>query len=69
MQFNIGDIISTIFIFFVLVAMFFFLIKLIKNGKSSLQTLPPEMLQHQLNELTVRVKQLEKQVQDLSDRR
>ncbi len=69
MQFNIGDIISTIFIFFVLVAMFFFLIKLIKNGKSNLQTLPPETLQHQINELTVRVKQLEKQVQDLSDRR
>lgn len=69
MQFNIGDIISTIFIFFVLVAMFFFLIKLIKNGKSSLQTLPPETLQHQINELTVRVKQLEKQIQDLSDRR
>ncbi len=69
MQFNIGDIISTIFIFFVLVAMFFFLIKLIKNGKSSLQTLPPETLHHQINELTVRVKQLEKQVQDLSDRR
>jgi len=69
MQFNIGDIISTFFIFVILVAMFYFLIKMIKNGKSALQPLPPEMLQQQINELTTRVKQLERQVQNLSERR
>ncbi|MFJ7406237.1 MULTISPECIES: hypothetical protein [unclassified Lysinibacillus] len=69
MQFYIGDIISTIFILVVLGAMFFFLIKMIKIGKSTPLPLPPETLQKQINELTTRVKQLERQEQDLSERR
>ncbi|MFJ5789645.1 hypothetical protein ACIP9G_06100 [Lysinibacillus sp. NPDC093197] len=68
MQFYIGDIISTIFILVVLGAMFFFLIKMIKIGKSTHLPLPPETLQQQINELKTRVKQLERQVQHLSER-
>ena len=68
LQFNIGDIISTLFMLVIFIAMFYFLIKMIKKVKSTPLPLPPETLQ-QVDELSMRVNDLEKQVRELSERR
>ena len=69
MHFNIGDIISTLFMLVIFIAMFYFLIKMIKKVKSAPLPFPPETLQQQVDELSMRVNDLENQVRELSERR
>jgi len=69
LQFNIDDIISTLFMLVIFIAMFYFLIKMIKKVRSTPLPLPPETLQQQVDELSMRVNYLEKQVRELSERR
>lgn len=60
MQLYIGDIISTIFILLIFIAMFFVMIKMIKNVKSTAVLPSRDKLQQQMDELTTRVQDLEK---------
>ncbi|OEC03624.1 hypothetical protein GY31_01410 [Lysinibacillus sphaericus] len=60
MQLYIGDIISTIFILLIFIAMFFVMIKMIKNVKSTAVLPSRDKLQQQVDELTTRVQDLEK---------
>lgn len=69
LPFNIGDIISTLLMLVIFIAMFYFLIKIIKKVRSTPIPLPPAMLQQQVDELSMRVNDLEKQVRELAERR
>ena len=60
MQLYIGDIISTIFILLIFIAMFFVMIKMIKNVKSTAVLPSRDKLQQQVDELTTHVQDLEK---------
>ncbi|WP_431807999.1 hypothetical protein [Lysinibacillus sphaericus] len=68
MQLHIGDIISTIFILLIFLAMFFVMIKMIKNVKSTSVLPSRDTLQQHVDELTTRVRDLEEQVHNLSKR-
>ncbi|MFJ7666814.1 hypothetical protein ACIQXI_06885 [Lysinibacillus sp. NPDC097195] len=68
MQFNIGDLISTLFILVIFIAMFYLLIKMIKKVKTTPLPPPSSTLQHQVAQLVIRVNDLEKQVHELSKR-
>ncbi|MGE7090543.1 hypothetical protein ACQKII_03615 [Lysinibacillus sp. NPDC048646] len=67
-NFNIGDIISTIIMLLIFIAIFYVMIKMIKKLKP-LATLPPQdTLLQKVDGLTTRVDNLELQVKKLSER-
>ncbi|MGE7674253.1 hypothetical protein ACQKMV_11820 [Lysinibacillus sp. NPDC094403] len=67
--FNFGDIISTIVLLVIFFAIFFVMINMIKKMKSTAPLPPQETLEQKVDDLTTRVKMLEHQVNDLSERR
>ncbi|MFJ6208542.1 FeoB-associated Cys-rich membrane protein [Lysinibacillus sp. NPDC092081] len=66
--FNLGDIITTVLLV-IFLALFFVMINMIKKMKSTAPLPPQETLQQKVDDLTTRVKMLEHQVKDLSERR
>ncbi|KOP80287.1 hypothetical protein AMS59_02495 [Lysinibacillus sp. FJAT-14745] len=66
--FNIEDI-STSVLLVIFLALFFVMINMIKKMKSTAPVPPQETLQQKVDDLTTRVKMLEHQVKDLSERR
>ncbi len=66
-NFNIGDIISTIIMLLIFIAIFYVMIKMIKKLKP-LATLPPQdTLLQKVDGLTTRVDNLELEVKKLSE--
>ncbi|WP_230874934.1 hypothetical protein [Lysinibacillus cavernae] len=60
---------STIVILCMFLAIFFVLIHMIKKMKSTIPMPPPPTMQQQVEDLTERVSSLEKQVENLTDRK
>ncbi len=69
MHFNIGDTISTLFMLVIFIAMFYFLINIIKKVRSTPLPLPPATLQQQVDERSMHMNNLENQVRELAERR
>ncbi|MEA0565168.1 MULTISPECIES: hypothetical protein [Lysinibacillus] len=69
MKFNLGDVISTIVLLCMFLAIFFVMIHMIKKMKSTTPVPPPPTTQQQVEDLTIRVANLEQQVKQLADRK
>jgi len=66
--FNFRDLISTTVLLVSFLAIFFVMINMIKKMKSTAPLPPEETLQQKVDDLTTRVKTLEHQVENLSER-
>ncbi len=67
--FNLGDVVSTTVILVIFLAIFFVMINMIKKMKSTAPLPPHQTLPEKVDDLTLRVKNLEQQLENLTEKR
>ncbi|MFJ7732617.1 hypothetical protein ACIQXF_12050 [Lysinibacillus sp. NPDC097231] len=67
--FNLGDVVSTTVILVIFLAIFFVMINMIKKMKSTAPLPPQQTLPQKVDDLTLRVKNLEQQLENLTEKR